>query len=264
MDSSKNKLFLFGDSFTEGHTSDNNFSWYKEWYAYLGNKFPKNWYELLSDKLDYEYINFGTAGNSNPEIFETFCKNSHLINENDIVLLQWSYMHRFRWAIKKILDNNTEVNSWLKYSASIPYTDYDKNHFLSKTTYEEIMINRTNILYEKELLNYENLIEEYAKSKKFNVFFWGVDENIIYRLQPQKLINKKYLCIFDIESKIEYLNGLGHRSALLNYILELGGKLIVDETNGKIGDGTHLGEKGHEIQSEIFYNHIIKYRNSYE
>jgi hypothetical protein len=40
-----------------------------------------------------------------------------------------------------------------------------------------------------------------------------------------------------------------------------GAETIYDETNGKVTDQQHYGEKGHKVMGEIFYNEIIRYRN---
>jgi hypothetical protein len=41
----------------------------------------------------------------------------------------------------------------------------------------------------------------------------------------------------------------------MDYIFECGGGDITMETNSEISDH-HLSEKGHEIQSELFYDYI--------
>lgn len=260
MVSSDRKIYLFGDSYTQGHNVDDGFSWYVEWYKLLGNKFPPNWYELLSKKLNCAYVNFGQGGNSNYEIFERFCKNAHLINKNDIVFFQWAYMHRFRWARKIISKDGVEKNEWYKYSAITAHSDWDYNeNLISKKTLEEISYNRTNDLYHKELLNFENLIEQYSISKGFEVYFWYIDEDCVYNSPREIVDNKKYICKDRIIENLDYYVKMRHKSALLNMIITMGGKLIVDETNGVIRDGTHLGARGHELQFELFYEHLSKY-----
>ena len=41
-------------------------------------------------------------------------------------------------------------------------------------------------------------------------------------------------------------------------IHDYGGKRISEETNGIIEDA-HMGESGHRVQAELFYNHIINF-----
>jgi hypothetical protein len=48
---------------------------------------------------------------------------------------------------------------------------------------------------------------------------------------------------------------LKDNNSLLDYILECGGNTITTETNSEIND-YHLGENGHKIQSELFYDYI--------
>lgn len=47
----RNRLWTFGDSFTEGHKLDLTFPSFKEWKKYRGSEFPQCWEELLSEKL---------------------------------------------------------------------------------------------------------------------------------------------------------------------------------------------------------------------
>jgi len=43
---------------------------------------------------------------------------------------------------------------------------------------------------------------------------------------------------------------------LLSHIIKMGGKTIESETNGIVNDPVHLGESGHIVQSELFYDYI--------
>ena len=45
------------------------------------------------------------------------------------------------------------------------------------------------------------------------------------------------------------------KNNVFNIIQKNGGKTINEETEGKIPDN-HLGESGHKVQAELFYNHI--------
>jgi hypothetical protein len=50
---------------------------------------------------------------------------------------------------------------------------------------------------------------------------------------------------------------------MLGHIIKMGGKTIFEETDGKVIDMIHLGESGHIIQSELFYNYITSFKTNY-
>ena len=106
-----------------------------------------------------------------------------------------------------------------------------------------------NRLYVEEIYDYENIIDTLAKSIGFNVYYWSVDNTVIQNLPPELLHQKKYILneLFDGD---EY-NGM------LGVIIKNGGQTITQETNEVVNDD-HFGEKGHLVQSELFYNYIIK------
>lgn len=253
------KLILYGDSFTEGHLLTHNFVRTIDWVKYLGGKLPPNWFEILSEKLNIPYVNHGYGGCSNDYIFERFCKTCHLINKNDIVILQWTYNDRFRWVDKITLPSGEIVDSWRGFSASFDRETIKK--YMDVTTWENILINRTSILYRDLYMDYQRFIEHFAELKKFDLYIWAADESNVYTIGKDKLNQKKYICHNLLIPKLDELRSMGHRSALLNLIIQMGGQLIVDETDGNVLDGTHLGEKGHKIQAEIFYQYISSFEN---
>ena len=109
---SKNTLHTFGDSYTEGQR---------------GGNLPKSWSEILGEKLNMEVKNYGIGGNSNPQIFDDVCNKSHEFNKGDIVIINWTYKDRFRWASTEfhengaphnVDENNNPLDCWRKLSAN--------------------------------------------------------------------------------------------------------------------------------------------------
>ncbi len=252
------KLVLYGDSFTAGHHLSHSFLRTRDWIEYLGGKLPLNWYEILSEKLGIGYINHAQGGSSNDYIFETFCKTCHLINQGDIVIFQWTYNDRFRWAKQITTPSGNILNIWKNLSVS--FTKETASQVVNVSTWEDILINRTSQLYVDLYSNYQKFIEHFAEVKKFDLYIWAADTDNIYN-QPLKFLKqKKYICHDLIVPKLDMLKKMPNRSPLLNLIIYMGGKLIIDETDGKVLDGTHLGEVGHRIQAEIFYNYITNFK----
>ncbi len=253
-----NTIHGFGDSYTEGQPDTLYFKPFETWREYRGGTLPMGWLELLGDKLKMNTINYGVGGNSNDQIFDDICEHSHEINSGDIVIVNWTYQHRFRWPIPhdhKTNENGDPIWTWRKLSVNNDNPDDFK--VISRSLKDEIIINRTKPNYIQEIYNRENLIESYAKAKGFDVYFWSTDTDIIYSLPIDKFKGQKKYILNDIinpgQHKKVNLNG----GDFINMIIEQGGSTIKNETNGYVPDDTHLGEVGHKIQSELFYNYIV-------
>lgn len=224
-----NTLFTFGCSYTADFESNEigNYIKYKE---YRGGTYPKSWPTLLSEKMGMYIKNYGIGGVGNQSIFEQFCIHSDEIKENDIVIIGWSFVHRYRWA-------RLDSDNWF-YVGAGPITDISLGQ--DNETHEKIIHNRTNDVYADEVFNYIKLIDVFSESKKFKVFYWFSDEKLTKKLNENTL-NKKSFILW--------------KDDLLRTIYGKGAKNIHQETNGKIED-THFGELGHQIQSNIIYEHI--------
>jgi hypothetical protein len=251
------KLHLFGDSFTQGHLLDLDFPRYVEWKKYRGGDLPLCWGDLLSNKLNMKMENHAVAGMSNSEIFQTICRHSNEFEKNDIVIINWTYPQRFRWAYLCDYDN---FYKWKRLSANP-----EDGRYISESTRQDIAVNKTLPPYIEEVYEQEKLIIELSKSKGFSLFFWSADIDIINNLPSIKLNNNYYLLHEEIEKIPLEINEvynhsfvrMGKSRTIFDVFFKYGGTTIYDETNGIVGDG-HLGEMGHLIQFELFYKNIIK------
>lgn len=251
------KLHLFGDSFTEGHKLDLTFPPFKEWKKYRGGDFPPCWGELLSEKLGMEMVNHAVGGMSNSEIFQTICRHSHEFKKDDIVIINWTYPSRFRWV--KWSDDE-QIYKWVRLGGN-PHD----GTVISEDTRNDIALHKLLPPCIEEIYENENLISEYSKSKGFEVFFWSADVDIINDLPTERLIDRKYILgdlINNIPSPIPYEKHIQiHRASMKRTIFdvfyEYGGITVGEETNWEVID-THMGEKGHLVQFELFYKHITE------
>ena len=240
-------LHVFGCSFTEGFDGygiDDNYKKYFEW---LGHK-PKSWNQILSEKLNFNLKNNGHSGKGNDFIFLKFCDNFKNIKEGDIVIYQWTFIERFMKA--DMIDN-------LKWEHFIPFTFSTRDENFSEQTYNEILINRNIPQWLKQIKAYEKAIEQIVSSLGAKVFFWSVDNKIIYEY-PSLFYkhDKKYL--FSDKVGTPRKNSSEHNRDYFDMLAEdYDAFNINNETNGLINDG-HLGGKGHQITAEIFYKHIIQ------
>jgi hypothetical protein len=261
-----NRIHAFGDSYTEGQPMDCTFPPFVKWKELRGGTLPKCWVELLGEKLGMETFNYAQGGNSNYHTFEEVCKHSQKFNEGDIVIVNWTYKTRFRWASFELHSNGSpkwfdkygEPSDYWRRMATNEYVeDYE---FIAKETKNEILNNRISKLYSDELYGYENLLEQYAKSKGFDIFFWSTDNEIIYNLPLDEFRVKKYLLNDTLD--IGTYHNIHMGGDLLSHIIKMGGKTIESETNGIVNDPVHLGESGHIIQSELFYDYIKSHKTN--
>ena len=240
------KLFAFGCSYTEdcsiyyrmgGMDPNHPYLRYMKIVknSLLGTEPPRAWPFFLGKKLGCEVINFGSTGASNTEIFSTICKECPKISSGDLVIIEWSYNHRFRWV-------NEKTNQWAKFGI---YMNPDPHEIINPGTHQDISINRSHEKYAEDIYDYEKIIDQLAKNAGFKVYYWSCDNNIIYRLPEELKSQKKYLISEMVES--------GKNA--FDPIFKRGGKTIKEETSGKIDD-YHFGESAHIIMADLFYEHI--------
>jgi hypothetical protein len=239
-----NNLFTLGCSYTDSYTSYRIPAYY-DYEKFRGKKsFPKTWNELLSEKLNLPLINLGLGGVGNDYIFQTFCDNLEHYKKDDIVIIQWSYITRFKWSVKNPL-------RWIHNMVHIEDLRFFLETNISLDLLREKLTNiinleRTNKIYLNDVINYEKLINEVANHKGFKVYFWDgdyVDNTIIYfqnSKYPHRRLGYKYV-----------LNGC----EIFKEVDNRGGETIAKETKGLIFD-LHMGELGHQVLCEILYEEI--------
>jgi len=152
----KNTIWAFGDSFTEGYKGD----WGNEYINWKGYK-PKNYTEILAEKFDMDLINLGKGGSDNYTIFENFCKNINNFKKDDIVIINWSSVLRFR-----LVDNKNYWKVFMPESLQNNIINYS----VSYDTISEILINRDSHLYIEEI-NSKILLLNSIK-KDYKLFQW--------------------------------------------------------------------------------------------
>jgi hypothetical protein len=238
-------LYTFGCSFTENFKflfKSSKFQDDRKTYVieHLNNKIPDSWTELLSKKLNINLVNKAGAsghqyenyfeGNCNMSIFNNICHMCDKFKKGDIVIIEWSFIARFKWATEQgmitILPNH--------------YRGIDK-----KLT-EEIIINRSHKLWINELFIMIKLLNKLSETIGFDIYYWTIDNSI--------LDNKRDLIIND---KRWLVSGQLNNKGYIDLVCSKNGKSIRTETNDKIKDD-HLGVTGHNVLADLFYEYIIK------
>lgn len=132
-------VWVFGDSFSADFDDQSNICWSQS-YIDMKGYIPKSFGEIISSKLNCGYTNKSIGGTDNDTIYETICDNSQLINENDIIIIGWTSINRFRFP--------TNVNKWRTILSS--HIDMTLSN-VSEKTFEEIIYNRSSPVYIDEL-----------------------------------------------------------------------------------------------------------------
>ena len=232
-----NTLWTFGCSFTADYhplysgDEQSNYGKYKEW---RGGNLPKTWPELLSEKLNLNLKNKAEGGSSNYTIFTQFTDVVDEIKEGDIVIFGWTSVVRFIMADERIK----------KFRNVLP-SDLDNPVYdlcISREVLSEIIINRTNKVWDKEVSGWIKLINLYLGKHNVKVFHWKSTDSLIFDGMD---INDNFIdnqMILHIQSTTLY-------------------PTIRDETNNEVDDG-HFGEYGHKSQSDYIYQFIVDKLNS--
>lgn len=159
-----NKLFVFGDSFSEKWDDS---SPYSGWKGYT----PKVYSEIISERLGIEQFNYAQSGWSNYDIFQSVCKNIDKISDGDIVIIGWSGLSRFRLA-------NPKFGNWLQFQPNSWKLNKEANLLwegISESTIDEILYNRSNFeLYKEEIRDYVKLLSKTFEKNIFVNFTWSV------------------------------------------------------------------------------------------
>lgn len=216
------KLWAFGDSYTEPFTSQTGeLENYRNWKGYT----PKNYVDFISEKLQIEKCNFGKSATSNRTILSSFVKNINNINENDIVVIGWTSLNRFR-----IIDSSENFFDIIGPQTIIKAL-WDSPTI--KHSIDEYLLIREHPLFFNELIEYMDLINK--SLPKCQIFYWTWHHMNIHSYKPkyQELINS-------------------YHSKLVHYgFIED----IITETQGVVKD-FHYSESAHEKLADMILKKI--------
>ncbi len=170
-----NKLWVFGDSFSARWNT--KWDWTYDYLTYKGYK-PKQFFNIISEKYNLSINNKSIGGCDNYTILQTICDNIDSIGENDVVIIGWTQHMRFRIA-------NPKYDIWHrdKWIYLLPNLENPQNMYgyISKSTFEEILINRDNDLFIDEVRSWIKMIKKSLPNNK--ILFWSwpkyPDENFM-------------------------------------------------------------------------------------
>lgn len=240
-----NKLYTFGCSFTEDFDPFMVFPYttrYKYVMEYHNGVIPKSWPQIMAEDLSMELKNYsgiggfsnemGDEGNCNFSIFNNLCQASVDFQKGDMVIIEWTFMERFKWVD---FDGNKMITILPK---QIPEN-------LNKDVIENILLNRTHKMWIEELFKYQILINKLSESIGFDVYYWTIDNRIVQNKFVTIRKDKRWLLSNKLYPNEDY-----------SFIVKKNGGLrIVDETNGLINDG-HMASSGHKVLADLFLKYI--------
>ena len=122
------KLWVFGDSFTEGHGCTPEWEYYKKFYK----EGDGLWSQHLANELNLKLVNLGKNGASNDQIIDLIIINYNKISTNDTVIIQKSFPSRF-----DVPSMSAEGDEWVSIFPIINSDLYSKT--LSKEQYETVI-----------------------------------------------------------------------------------------------------------------------------
>ncbi len=230
------KLWAFGDSFTEGHGCINNSPTTLEYRNFLNKKKDENiliYPELVANEFGLELVNTAMGGNGNEIILDMLYKNIANISKDDYVILGISFFNRYDFVMNKRI--HTVVLKNMENTDSYNQLLLDNN--LSKNTIQQILVNRYDDIFKERLIRKLNAIKLLLLNYCKNVCVWTVDDMLLERNND----------IFFLPNEFKQFN------QFLPY------HDINFETNGLIKDH-HFGENGHKV----FGEEMIKYFKSIE
>ena len=161
-----NKLWVFGDSFSETFKqSDAPHSWKKNYTNFKGYE-PKVFGDIVAEKLNLELVNTNLKGEAsdNSIILSRIIENIDNINDSDVISIGWSTVTRFRIV-------NFEHNYWNVINPISPVLDFPN---VSPRTFEEIGVNRTHSLYFNELCEWVKLVDRLFKKNNVIQWTWAI------------------------------------------------------------------------------------------
>jgi hypothetical protein len=155
-----NTLWTFGDSYTAPFKNSDWTERYTKWKGYI----PKVYGDIISENLGMELRNLAAGGLDNYSIFQIICDTANKIKPDDIIIIGWSNIIRFRVA--------DDIGKWQVIRSYYGInSEYIKLSDISDRTLNEIMVNRENDLFLGEVCSWIKLLD-YTFSKN-KIIHWS-------------------------------------------------------------------------------------------
>jgi hypothetical protein len=175
-----NKLFTYGCSYTYGNGCLPSDVYHKKY-----KKKPTDciWNDIVSKEFNLELKNYGIGRNSNDKIIDSIIRTFDEVNENDVVIIQKTFSHRFDIENRKNKNELDYVNNPLTITPSneiafkeAGYDDEESEHIMYTLSYMDCDI------IQKRFDNRFNFFKKLFKEKNVkSCIVWDVMEYIDYK-----------------------------------------------------------------------------------
>lgn len=174
-----NKLWTFGDSFTEGYNPF--YEWSEKYIEWKGYK-PKVYGEIIAEELGYELVNRGLGGSSNQTILERICDSIDKIKSDDLVIVGWSSPIRIRL-----------VDKWGNWQHIHPATidKIIKIGEVSPESISEILENRYHLKYCQEVDSWVKLINKSLNENQIIHWKYHIEKINVHTITEKENIYKE-------------------------------------------------------------------------
>jgi len=155
------KLCVFGDSYsTKFELKDKWAEKYITWKGYI----PKTYSSIISESMNIEVMNKAVVGKDNYSIFEQIWENAENVQQDDIIIIGWSDVLRFRLS-------SPSDSIWKTFIPNSRDNDFNSCN-ITKNTFNDILNNRTDKIYEFELSKIVNFVNFVFKTQKIIHWRW--------------------------------------------------------------------------------------------
>jgi hypothetical protein len=213
----KNNLWVFGDSLSAKYSNSYTNPWGADYIKWKGYE-PKIYGDIIAEKYNLIHINRAMPGSDNYSIFESICKEVDNIAKDDIIIVGWTELARFRLIAgdglwKRLLLNKKEHKGKRRINESFVHVTNDM--------IDELLANRT--LNQSLINEIENWMKLLKKLYGSNIIFWNWKQ----------------------DGQLQFLNCVTPA--------QWPGS-IRNETDGEIDDG-HYSEEAHKILADLLIHY---------
>jgi hypothetical protein len=171
------RIWTFGDSFTASFRPEPTVTKIIDWrneYCEFKGYVPNVYGEFISKILDIPLMNMALGGCDNYTILDSIIDSYDIIKEDDIIIIGWSSVLRFRLVNKDNIFKTLIPNS--------PKTNLVTNFDVEESTVQDMLINRSHVNYIKELNKLIKLVGYLFPRNKllqWSPFYsWGDSEGV--------------------------------------------------------------------------------------
>lgn len=221
---SKNKLWIFGDSFCTA--------------MYLPSD-DLGWPIILANKLGLECSNFAKVACDNFYIYASYLANKSFIADQDLVIIGWSHPSRKSFVLDR---NNPEHN--VVIDQSFLYKLYQQE-FIRSNNHPQVNDDYSKLLHltprDSGIQFYDNWFKNYYSKFEQNCNFQSYFDSV------KATCPAKYVPFFFSKKSTNQVDvsGAGY---MLEFVLE--NNVAISEEN------LHLTEQGHKMWAEYLFNVI--------